>query len=64
MALKGRYEPSKAEWVRNQVAEYEASNGERASIRRRRVDLYPYSWQRRQSLNRSYAKGEAPLLSS
>jgi len=31
MALKGRYEPSKAEWVRNQVAEYEASNGERAN---------------------------------
>ena len=34
MALKGLYEPSKAEWVRNQVAEYEASNGERANTLR------------------------------
>lgn len=34
MALNGRYEPSKAEWVKNQVAEYEASNGERANTLR------------------------------
>src|SRR4051812_33816775 len=31
MALQGEYEPSPEEWVRNQVAEYEASNGERAT---------------------------------
>lgn len=30
MALTGTYVPSSAEWVRNQVAEYEASDGERA----------------------------------
>lgn len=34
MALTGTYVPSKAEWVRNQVAEYEASNGERANTLR------------------------------
>jgi deazaflavin-dependent oxidoreductase (nitroreductase family) len=34
MALNGRYEPSAAQWVRDQVAEYEASNGERANTLR------------------------------
>jgi F420H(2)-dependent quinone reductase len=29
--LEGEYEPSPREWVRNQVAEYEASGGERAN---------------------------------
>lgn len=29
--LEGEYEPSPHEWVRNQVAEYEASGGERAN---------------------------------
>jgi hypothetical protein len=27
MSLSGEYEPSPSEWVRNQVAEYEASGG-------------------------------------
>ncbi len=31
MPLDGEYEPSPSEWVRNQVAEYEASGGERAN---------------------------------
>jgi deazaflavin-dependent oxidoreductase (nitroreductase family) len=31
MTLDGEYEPSPADWVRNQVAEYEASGGERAN---------------------------------
>jgi F420H(2)-dependent quinone reductase len=31
MALEGDYEPSPSEWVRNQVAEYEGSGGERAN---------------------------------
>jgi deazaflavin-dependent oxidoreductase (nitroreductase family) len=31
MALAGEYEPSPSEWVRNQVAEYEASGGTRAN---------------------------------
>lgn len=31
MALTGEYVPSSSEWVRNQVAEYEASNGEKAN---------------------------------
>ena len=34
MSLTGTYVPSKAEWVRNQVAEYEASNGERGGTLR------------------------------
>jgi deazaflavin-dependent oxidoreductase (nitroreductase family) len=34
MALEGEYEPSAWEWVREQVAEYEASNGERANTLR------------------------------
>jgi deazaflavin-dependent oxidoreductase (nitroreductase family) len=32
--LQGEYEPSPAGWVRNQVAEYEASGGERANTLR------------------------------
>ena len=31
MPLQGDYEPSPAEWVRNQVAEYESSGGQRAN---------------------------------
>lgn len=31
MPLDGEYEPSPAEWVRNQVAEYEGSGGRRAN---------------------------------
>ena len=31
MTLEGDYEPSPAEWVRNQVAEYESSGGQRAN---------------------------------
>jgi deazaflavin-dependent oxidoreductase (nitroreductase family) len=31
MALEGEYEPSPEQWVRDQVAEYEASNGQRAT---------------------------------
>jgi F420H(2)-dependent quinone reductase len=31
MTLDGEYEPSPAKWVRDQVAEYEASGGERAN---------------------------------
>ncbi|QYJ03041.1 nitroreductase family deazaflavin-dependent oxidoreductase [Nocardioides panacisoli] len=31
MTLTGEYEPSQWEWVRNQVAEYEASDGARAN---------------------------------
>jgi deazaflavin-dependent oxidoreductase (nitroreductase family) len=31
MPLEGEYEPSTQEWVRTQVAEYEASGGERAN---------------------------------
>jgi deazaflavin-dependent oxidoreductase (nitroreductase family) len=34
MALEGEYEPSPWQWVRDQVAEYEASNGERANTLR------------------------------
>ena len=34
MPLQGEYEPSPYEWVRNQVEEYEASNGERANTLR------------------------------
>lgn len=30
MPIEGEYEPSTSEWVRNQVAEYEASGGTRA----------------------------------
>ena len=31
MTLQGEYEPSPSQWVRDQVAEYEASDGERAN---------------------------------
>jgi deazaflavin-dependent oxidoreductase (nitroreductase family) len=31
MTLEGEYEPSPAEWVRSQVAEYESSGGRRAN---------------------------------
>ncbi len=31
MSLEGEYEPSPAQWVRDQVAEYEASGGQRAN---------------------------------
>jgi F420H(2)-dependent quinone reductase len=34
MVLKGTYEPSASEWVRDQVAEYEASGGQRANTLR------------------------------
>lgn len=34
MPLEGEYEPSPAAWVREQVAEYEASRGERANTLR------------------------------
>jgi deazaflavin-dependent oxidoreductase (nitroreductase family) len=34
MTIEGEYEPSTVEWVRDQVAEYEASNGERAATLR------------------------------
>ena len=34
MILEGEYEPSPAQWVRDQVAEYEASAGERANTLR------------------------------
>ena len=34
MTLTGTYVPSTAQWVRDQVAEYEASNGERANTLR------------------------------
>ncbi len=31
MSLEGEYEPSSSQWVRDQVAEYEASGGQRAN---------------------------------
>jgi hypothetical protein len=34
MPLQGEYEPSPLDWVREQVEEYEASNGERANTLR------------------------------
>ncbi|MEP7201376.1 MAG: nitroreductase family deazaflavin-dependent oxidoreductase [Ilumatobacteraceae bacterium] len=34
MALKGEYEPSPAEWVRDQVEQYEASGGAKANTLR------------------------------
>src|SRR5579863_3912066 len=34
MPLIGEYEPSPSDWVRNQVAEYEASGGQRANTLR------------------------------
>lgn len=38
MALTGEYEPSTTAWVREQVAEFEASNGTRANILARTGD--------------------------
>ena len=32
MALEGEYEPSQWDWVRNQVEQFEASNGQEANI--------------------------------
>jgi deazaflavin-dependent oxidoreductase (nitroreductase family) len=34
MSLSGEYEPSSQQWVRDQVAEYEASDGQRANTLR------------------------------
>jgi deazaflavin-dependent oxidoreductase (nitroreductase family) len=34
MPIEGEYEPSPSEWVRDQVAEYEASGGQRANTLR------------------------------
>ncbi len=39
MALTGTYVPSAAQWVRDQVAEYEATNGEKANTLRDSDDL-------------------------
>jgi deazaflavin-dependent oxidoreductase (nitroreductase family) len=38
VTLIGEYEPSAAKWVRDQVEEYESSNGERANILRGRQE--------------------------
>ena len=38
VTLEGEYEPSAAEWVRKQVAEYEASGGTKANILRGRPE--------------------------
>ena len=38
MALQGEYEPSTARWVREQVEEFEASDGERANVLARTGD--------------------------
>lgn len=38
MALHGEYEPSPAQWVRDQVEEYEASSGQRANVLRGNPD--------------------------
>jgi F420H(2)-dependent quinone reductase len=38
MTLEGEYEPSQWDWVRNQVEEFEASNGQKANILRGRPD--------------------------
>lgn len=38
MALSGEYEPSPEQWVRDQVAEFEASNGQRANVLARTGD--------------------------
>jgi F420H(2)-dependent quinone reductase len=38
MALEGEYEPSAAQWVRDQVEEFESSNGERGNILRGRPE--------------------------
>jgi deazaflavin-dependent oxidoreductase (nitroreductase family) len=38
MALSGEYEPSPEKWVRDQVAEFEASDGRRANVLERTGD--------------------------
>ena len=38
MSLQGEYEPSSQQWVRDQVAEFEASNGQRANVLERTGD--------------------------
>jgi len=38
MTLRGEYEPSAQQWVREQVAEFEASNGARANVLARTGD--------------------------
>jgi deazaflavin-dependent oxidoreductase (nitroreductase family) len=38
MTLEGEYEPSQWDWVRNQVEEFESSNGEKANILQGRPD--------------------------
>ena len=38
MALHGEYEPSPSAWVREQVEEFEASNGQRANVLRGNPD--------------------------
>jgi F420H(2)-dependent quinone reductase len=38
MALTGEYVPSKQQWVRDQVAEFEASDGQRANVLERTGD--------------------------
>ena len=38
MTLEGEYEPSQWDWVRNQVEEFESSNGQKANILRGRPD--------------------------
>jgi deazaflavin-dependent oxidoreductase (nitroreductase family) len=38
MTLQGEYAPSKADWVREQVAKFEASNGEEANTLRQSDD--------------------------
>ena len=38
MTLRGTYEPSPTKWVRDQVAEFEASNGARANVLARTGD--------------------------
>ena len=38
MTLQGEYEPSPAEWVRDQVEEFEASDGQRANVLRGNPD--------------------------
>ena len=38
MTLEGEYEPSQWDWVRNQVEEFEASNGQKANILQGRPD--------------------------
>ena len=42
MPITGEYEPSSAAWVRDQVAEYEASGGTRANtLRNTGIPVFP-----------------------